>query len=66
MNLATASKDRLAAAQGVCSLAKYIDDNSELNVSCTFDTRSVTKPVQPGFGTSNEMCLLGMYLVKVN
>jgi hypothetical protein len=43
-----------------------IDDNSEINVSCTFDTRSVTKPVEPGFGTSNEMCLLGMYLVKVN
>jgi len=33
-----------------------------LNVTCTFDTRSATEPVLPGWGTRNEMCLFGLLL----
>ena len=35
-----------------------------LQVSCTWDTRAETQPVVPGFGTANEMCLVGLYLVE--
>lgn len=34
-----------------------------VRVTCTFDTREATEPVLPGWGTDNEMCLLGVYLV---
>ncbi|MCH9680271.1 MAG: hypothetical protein K0V04_02465 [Deltaproteobacteria bacterium] len=34
-----------------------------LRVTCNFDTTSVTEPVTPGWGTNNEMCLMGLYLV---
>lgn len=34
-----------------------------LHVSCTWDTRAETDPVGPGFGTADEMCLVGLYLV---
>jgi len=34
-----------------------------LRVTCDFDTTRATEPVTPGWGTNNEMCLMGMYLV---
>jgi hypothetical protein len=34
-----------------------------LEVTCEFDTRGATGPVTPGWGTQNEMCLAGLYLV---
>ncbi|MEX1363202.1 MAG: hypothetical protein AB1Z98_08755 [Nannocystaceae bacterium] len=34
-----------------------------LRVTCDFDTTGATEPVVPGWGTRNEMCLMGMYLV---
>lgn len=34
-----------------------------VHVTCDFDTSSDTKPVLPGFGTDDEMCLLGLYIV---
>lgn len=33
-----------------------------LRVTCDFNTTSVTEPVQPGWGTNNEMCLMGLFL----
>ena len=35
-----------------------------LDVTCTWDTRAETAPVGPGFGTGDEMCLVGLYLVE--
>jgi mono/diheme cytochrome c family protein len=35
--------------------------NSAFNVTCDYDTSGVTEPVQPGWGTSNEMCLATLY-----
>ncbi len=37
------------------------DTHSGFNVTCDYDTTSVTAPVQPGWGTSNEMCLATLY-----
>jgi hypothetical protein len=34
-----------------------------LRVTCDYDTRAATEPVLPGWGTYNEMCLLGVFLV---
>jgi hypothetical protein len=34
-----------------------------MRVTCTFDTRSRTEPTLPGWGTQNEMCLAGLFLV---
>ena len=34
-----------------------------VRVTCDFDTSADTKPVLPGFGTDDEMCLLGLYIV---
>ena len=34
-----------------------------LRVTCDYDTRAATEPVLPGWGTYNEMCLLGLFLV---
>jgi Copper type II ascorbate-dependent monooxygenase, C-terminal domain len=39
----------------------HIDD--VLRVTCDFDTTAAEGPVLPGWGTYNEMCLMGMYLV---
>jgi len=33
-----------------------------MHVRCTFDTRDATEPVGPGFGTGDEMCLVGVYI----
>lgn len=38
-------------------------DGETLRVTCDFDTMGATEPVLPGWGTHNEMCLMGMYLV---
>ena len=37
---------------------------TKLDATCTFDTSKETHPVLPGLGSDDEMCLLGMYLVK--
>jgi hypothetical protein len=34
-----------------------------MRVTCEFDTTSADSPVQPGWGTYNEMCLMGMMIV---
>jgi hypothetical protein len=34
-----------------------------MRVTCTFDTTSRTEPTLPGWGTQNEMCLAGLFLV---
>lgn len=34
-----------------------------IEVTCIFDTTRATEPVGPGWGTGNEMCLLGVYMV---
>jgi hypothetical protein len=34
-----------------------------LRVTCDFDTTSAEGPVLPGWGTYNEMCLMGMFVV---
>ena len=33
-----------------------------VHATCTWDTRDDLAPVQPGFGTESEMCLLGLYV----
>ena len=35
----------------------------KIRVTCEFDTSGLTEPVMPGWGTQNEMCLAGLYLV---
>jgi hypothetical protein len=32
-------------------------------VTCDFDTMGATEPVTAGWGTNNEMCLMGLYVV---
>lgn len=34
-----------------------------LTVTCDYDTRGATEPVAPGWGTQNEMCLMGLFVV---
>jgi hypothetical protein len=36
---------------------------SKLRVTCEFDTQGATEPVLPGWGTQNEMCLAGLFIV---
>jgi hypothetical protein len=36
--------------------------DSSIQVTCDYDTTSVTDPVLPGWGTQNEMCLATMYV----
>jgi hypothetical protein len=36
-----------------------------LSVTCDYDTSSRSSATMPGFGTANEMCTFGMYLVPV-
>jgi len=36
-----------------------------LRTVCTYDTSSKTKPLYPGFGTDDEMCLMGLYITTV-
>lgn len=37
--------------------------NSKLRITCDYDTRGATEPVLPGWGTQNEMCLAGVFIV---
>ncbi len=34
-----------------------------LTVTCDYDTRNAPGPVTPGWGTQNEMCLMGLFVV---
>lgn len=34
-----------------------------IDVTCDWDTRSDATPVRPGFGTADEMCLVGLFVV---
>ena len=36
---------------------------SGLRVTCDYDTRDAAAPVTPGWGTQNEMCLAGLFVV---
>jgi hypothetical protein len=38
-----------------------LDTQTAFRVTCDYDTTSVTAPVMPGWGTSNEMCLAALY-----
>jgi hypothetical protein len=40
-----------------------LEPGYEIEVTCTYDTTTVTEPVWPGWGTQNEMCVAGVYLV---
>jgi hypothetical protein len=40
-----------------------VDAGDKIRVTCSFDTSSRTEPVLPGWGTENEMCMAGLYLV---
>ncbi|HET6582382.1 MAG TPA: hypothetical protein VFG69_03020, partial [Nannocystaceae bacterium] len=42
-----------------------VDASDTLQVTCTYDTRDATEPVSPGWGTQNEMCLMGLFVVPV-
>lgn len=39
-----------------------ITPDTQFAVSCDYDTSSVNAPVEPGWGTSNEMCLATLFL----
>ncbi|KIG13706.1 conserved hypothetical protein-putative thiol-disulfide isomerase or thioredoxin [Enhygromyxa salina] len=36
----------------------------QIEVTCTYDTTDASEPISPGWGTYNEMCLAGVYLVE--
>lgn len=36
---------------------------SKLRITCEYDTQSANEPVLPGWGTQNEMCLAGLFIV---
>ncbi len=36
---------------------------TKMRVTCNFDTQGATEPVTPGWGTQNEMCLAGIFVV---
>lgn len=38
-----------------------ITGDTELSVTCEYDTTSVNEPVRPGWGTRNEMCLATLF-----
>ena len=35
----------------------------QVEVTCSYDTRTELEPIWPGWGTQNEMCLSGLYLI---
>lgn len=43
-------------------LAATLDDR--LHVTCEWDTTDTTTPVMPGFGTDDEMCLVGVMFAQ--
>ena len=42
---------------------QIVRPGDRLEVTCDFDTRGAEGPVTPGWGTQNEMCLAGLYVV---
>ena len=40
-----------------------VTPKSKLRITCTYDTQSASEPVLPGWGTQNEMCLAGLFIV---
>lgn len=40
-----------------------LTSTSRVQVTCDYDTRDVTEPITPGWGTQNEMCLAGLFVV---
>jgi hypothetical protein len=40
-----------------------IEPGDKVRVTCTYDTTKAQEPVLPGWGTQNEMCFMGLYLV---
>ncbi len=40
-----------------------IEPGDKVRVSCSYDTTKAQAPVLPGWGTQNEMCFMGLYLV---
>lgn len=42
-----------------------VDASHTLQVTCTYDTRDANAPVSPGWGTQNEMCMMGLFVVPV-
>ncbi|MEM9491467.1 MAG: hypothetical protein AAGC55_20140 [Myxococcota bacterium] len=46
-----------------CQQPTRIEPGDSIRVTCEFDTRGLSEPVLPGWGTQNEMCLAGLYLV---
>ncbi|MCY1013882.1 hypothetical protein OV079_51830 [Nannocystis pusilla] len=43
--------------------ADPLTQDSKLRITCDYDTRGAKDPVLPGWGTSNEMCLAGVFIV---
>ncbi|HET7541538.1 MAG TPA: hypothetical protein VFK05_16800 [Polyangiaceae bacterium] len=43
-----------------------LDAQTAFKVTCDYDTTSVSDPVLPGWGTSNEMCLATLYFTVPN
>jgi len=41
---------------------RALDAQTLFKITCDYDTTSVSDPVQPGWGTKNEMCLVALYL----
>ncbi len=42
---------------------QIVRPGTRLEVTCDFDTRGAEGPVTPGWGTQNEMCLAGLFVV---
>ena len=40
-----------------------LEPGQEIEVTCTYDSRGATEGIWPGWGTHNEMCLAGLYLL---
>ncbi|XWX15509.1 hypothetical protein ACN3NA_03910 [Nannocystis pusilla] len=40
-----------------------ITPKSRLKITCEFDTSADKEPITPGWGTQNEMCLAGLFVV---
>jgi hypothetical protein len=40
-----------------------VSPEDQIEVSCTWDTSALTEPTYPGWGTSNEMCLVTLMVV---
>jgi hypothetical protein len=38
-----------------------LGEQSTITVSCTYDTRGLREPLLAGWGTENEMCMVGLY-----